>query len=610
MSSAVAVLAFLNVATAKEIVIVPGIGKAKAEKIVAHREMIGEFADFEDVRCKGVGDAVIESLHEGAFELPSASGSQKGSPTSVADLESMPDLEQNSATQTVLEFGNHAQTEESKSSLGALESLGDYTPRSDGSHLQLGMTPSCMMQVFHRIGVADWKSAPEICQNAVTIGGWSEDSIEYDPLLLKLGMLKHTAYGDTDYRACHTPVSGYRRGDMKHRMAKGKCYGPKKNLAWDQMMDECNCPLNIISHQEQKKLDKPFYEKLVGYDLQAKVDDWLRNNGHEDKSLCEVVLLDPKFADLRSGVGVANVFCSHMQQGDPWDDIHRLSEALFERTERKLGRVELLNGKVVLEPPFEKHLRCLNSDRKDKGGVEAVAAVLRRAAKDTQSSLGSYYVWMDYSSLRQCQSDFKPELVVSLIDKIGRDGGLVVGLFDGNHAIMKRSFCVLEVYATQLARAEFAIHIDAGSTCAKAALLSEPIDSSQGETGDTNDKKKIDSWIEDNLAGGYGELNEAVTEAILDSFMDTLQTGHQLYFSEGDTEIRKNIRRQGYTTKHRHTKVEERSAHTTRTGRLYHLEKDCSRSRGKVISVPLWQAVKARKRPCEVCAGGAHYVAY
>ena len=71
---------------------------------------------------------------------------------------------------------------------------------------------------------------------------------------------------------------------------------------------------------------------------------------------------------------------------------------------------------------FEKHLRCLNSDRKDKGGVEAVAAVLRRAAKDTQSSLGSYYVWMDYSSLRQCQSDFKPELVVSLIDKIGRDG--------------------------------------------------------------------------------------------------------------------------------------------------------------------------------------------
>ena len=41
---------------------------------------------------------------------------------------------------------------------------------------------------------------------------------------------------------------------------------------------------------------------------------WLRENGHSALSLCEVVLVDDSFADVRSEVSVANVFISHMDR--------------------------------------------------------------------------------------------------------------------------------------------------------------------------------------------------------------------------------------------------------------------------------------------------------
>lgn len=51
----------INTATAEELAALNGIGKAKAEAIVQHREQIGGFKSLEELTLvKGIGQATLE----------------------------------------------------------------------------------------------------------------------------------------------------------------------------------------------------------------------------------------------------------------------------------------------------------------------------------------------------------------------------------------------------------------------------------------------------------------------------------------------------------------------------------------------------------------------
>ena len=53
----------VNTATVQELEALPGIGNAKAEAIVKHREANGKFKAIEDLtQVKGVGDKILEKI--------------------------------------------------------------------------------------------------------------------------------------------------------------------------------------------------------------------------------------------------------------------------------------------------------------------------------------------------------------------------------------------------------------------------------------------------------------------------------------------------------------------------------------------------------------------
>lgn len=52
----------LNTATLEELIELKGVGKAKAEAIIAHRNQHGEFRTIDELtEVKGIGDAILRS---------------------------------------------------------------------------------------------------------------------------------------------------------------------------------------------------------------------------------------------------------------------------------------------------------------------------------------------------------------------------------------------------------------------------------------------------------------------------------------------------------------------------------------------------------------------
>jgi hypothetical protein len=634
-------VAFLSAATVDQIVQWNkgwklGIGDATANNLVAHRENVGgSFTGMFGAQgvcgAKGIpkGGKVIVKLCKGDFDLPVGFEKKmiKGSPASVADENIFSSTDKSHGPSRKLELGKFDRL------LAPLkEPLERYVRRDDGSHQRLGMTVKGMLLVFERIKLFSWKSAPGFEQSTAHVNelvgesGGKEWHVNYDPLMLNLDVNSITGYLSDVFIS---PLN-YSRGKLKH-----------KKMGW---ADAAYTPLTAVEHMDQKpgeeweeflkRMAKSItdeqhdsfrswiesnrhaarYTNEIGYDVQAYIEEWMHNNNHRDKSLCEVVLTDPAFKDLRDEVGVANVFCSHAQKTPPWHDLNQLSRALHSRMEQALGEEGPLFAIFDASVSEEERRHQIDQRVSELQGRLAVANVEQ------------YFVWLDYTSLRQAikgsagpgggvrtTGDFHPEAVVELIGEI-KD---MVVLLDKEHSATQRTFCVLEMYAAAKHQVDIFVQCD---TCAttKRSLIRDPIDSAQATTQDPDDAELIREYIRtltpDDPESGFGELNMKVTEAILQSLGRDYSSGADPF--DLDLKVRNSMKRHGIAEEPQGTK-ETQMAYTTGTGNLYHLDRDCAGSRGRVVAVELWylklhgetaansssvRVQKCARKPCSKCA--------
>jgi hypothetical protein len=255
---------------------------------------------------------------------------------------------------------------------------------------------------------------------------------------------------------------------------------------------------------------------MTGYDLCSAIRKWLRTHAHTELSVCEVIMTDPLFEDMRQHVRKSNVFYSHIQSKQPirmLNDMYQGAQA----------------HKLYL-PEFKSHLPQFNEE------------------KET-------YWWIDYFSLRQCQQDFKPEQVVMLIKEIGK----TVAEIDLELVYLRRSFCILEVYATLAGNARLLCTLDQHAKDLRRKLGEEqdekrndeqneeytfeadqqegdvedekdavdpaseeedreeeepqPVSTISASTRDPADKELIDRYIEDTI--GFERMDVAVTAAAI-----------------------------------------------------------------------------------------------
>lgn len=321
--------------------------------------------------------------------------------------------------------------------------LSTYEATDDGRHLRLGMHPMGIIKVVMRIGFA------------------RETDVK----------MQHSEYW---YRLLYT--TGLSRDPNTATWADA-AYGPLQVAA---------CGSEDTEHGG--------YYNMTGYDLVDSLRSWLKAESYEGHSMCEVVLIDDRFKDLRKYVGKATVFWSHLQ-------------------------VEGFFGHSPLVGFRTEGVRSYNST--------CYYLWLHFHGAPPEDS----YVWMDYFCLRQCQSDFKVQRIIQIIGDINN----TVACFDTNFEYTTRSFCVLELYATSLAGGSLKACQNVGLHDYMEALLSPnptegqlkflqrngyrhvgPVNAAEASTRRQQDKEQIDKWVTE-LDGGFEKLNASVTKALYDS---------------------------------------------------------------------------------------------
>lgn len=205
---------------------------------------------------------------------------------------------------------------------------------------------------------------------------------------------------------------------------------------------------------------------VTGYDLCAHIRKWLDGNGAQGKSLCEVVLTDERFQDLRASVGLATVFWSHLQ-----------AEAVLGEQSTLRSMITALRG----EDPF---------------------------------------IWIDYLCLRQAKkNDFNPKCIVELIGVVG----WMVACIDSAMQYPQRSFCILEMLAAVAGRAKIRCIVHASYQLA----IETPVEVGRAQTRKDADKKLIDELVA--VSVGVEPLNRTIKMAILEGH-NQQESRHDLGF--------------------------------------------------------------------------------
>ena len=208
---------------------------------------------------------------------------------------------------------------------------------------------------------------------------------------------------------------------------------------------------------------------MTGYDVCAFIRAWLVQEGFAQLSVCDVILCDDRFVELRKCVGLANVFWSHVQR-----------EGLVGTQNSTLSSIGAACVKQLGVDPFDFDAQGL-------------------------------FFWVDYFVLRQAQSgDFNAAAVVVLIKDINR----VVACIDKEMNYVKRSFRILELYAAVAApNAQLICHSKRNRSGIGQCLNDSPPNSCDASTRDIEDKNVIDDYIRSSI--GFSAMDEVVTSSIL-----------------------------------------------------------------------------------------------
>jgi len=234
-------------------------------------------------------------------------------------------------------------------------------------------------------------------------------------------------------------------------------------------------------------------KNVTGYDLAEYIRKWQHTKHLNHLSVGEIILVEPDFKHLRQYASIANVFWSHIQMES---FVGSSSTYHDQSTKNEMSTIYMMND--------------AHSDFKG-----------RLPPQD------SCFYWLDYFCLRQCRSDFDVDCTIELIKDIGK----VVSAIDSNFEYIKRSFCILELYAAVQGNSNLMclnsvtsskydmcqiLAVDrAEATGRNQKFWVGPIKVEAAQTGREQDKNMIDGFLQQ-LPGGFTYVNKVVIDALFE----------------------------------------------------------------------------------------------
>lgn len=153
--------------------------------------------------------------------------------------------------------------------------------------------------------------------------------------------------------------------------------------------------------------------------------------------------------------------------------------------------------------------------RGGRGVGEAVLFISHIQGQSLESTLenvpDNIPVWLDYVILRQCQNDFDPVQIHSVIGYISNEHRGTFAIMDEpSLSYLNRSFCIFEVACTR--EDKLYIHLSE-STRGMFLSGSLSIDSKAAEATNKEHKKLVDLYIHAKH-GGFDKFNKSVSKAL------------------------------------------------------------------------------------------------
>jgi len=289
-------------------------------------------------------------------------------------------------------------------------------------------------------------------------------------------------------------------------------------------------------HPEMAWLDEAYpHRRNLGYDFCCDaIKAWLKANGHENESICQVLLKRGS-----KNVRRANLFYSHIQGVELWMTIERMRDGI------KTHKAQLPQASKKAKALAAKQRARLSKlkaliDTAWAAGDEETSYYLRehqhRELNDAMFPDEAHlFFWLgaspqpstdrplpalltppvcaaaDYTTLKQCVQDFDLPRIRQLVKEIG----LTLAELDFDpQAYLTRSFCILELLATVQGDANLLVQMHFLKAFDVAAeLAANPVDAKAAQTRREKDKATIDGFVEA-MPGGFERLNATITEVI------------------------------------------------------------------------------------------------